>query len=39
MIEPPLKHTDPAFRGVVIALTIIVVLGGIGELVAFIISR
>jgi hypothetical protein len=33
MTEPGLKHTDPTFRGVVVALTIIVVLTGMMELI------
>jgi hypothetical protein len=39
MTEPGLKHTDPTFRGVVVALIIIVVLAGMVELIAFIIIR
>ena len=34
-----MDRTDPNFRGVVVALTIFIVLGGIVELVAFIVSR
>jgi len=35
--EPKLKHTDPVFHGVVMALIIIVVLCGMIEFVRFFI--
>ena len=38
MNDLPLKHTDPSFRGVVVALAVIVVVCGMVEFVRFFID-